>query len=239
MSQVANTFWDDRIERVGAAARESAVAKRRVRSRRLIDSVIIAIILAAFATCVSVYTRARAELGGALLKHTAASEKLSDLTVKVQKLERDVQQLRTDSRVIELFARQRFGFVRSGDIVIKVVQDPDTAKASRERDTTGITSRIERQTAEQRNAESQVTEKRTAGIQTEGKTAERKPVERNAAVKQNAERQTVPEPTNAGQTAVKRNAEGQTAPEPTTEAQPAGRKTAVRKTAARETLAEQ
>ena len=239
MSQVANTFWDDRIERVSAATRESAVAKRRIRSRRLIDSVIIAIILAAFATCVSVYTRARGELGGAFLKHAAASEKLSDLTVKVQKLERDVQQLRTDSRVIELFARQRFGFVRSGDIVIKVVQDPDTAKASRERDAAGITSRIERQTAEQRNAETQVIEKRAAGRQTEGQTAERKRVESNSAVKQNAERQTAPEPAAEGQTTVKRNAEGQTASGPTTEGQTAARKTAARKTAARETLAEQ
>jgi cell division protein FtsB len=238
LSQVANTFWDDRIERVSAATRETAVAKRRVRSRRLIDSVIIAIILAAIATCVSVYTRARGELGGALLKHAAASEKLSDLTVKVQKLERDVQQLRTDSRVIELFARQRFGFVRSGDIVIKVVQDPDTAKASHER-AAGITSRIERQTAEQRNAETQVIEKQAAGRQTEGQTAARKRVESNTAVTQNAERRTAPEPSTEQQTAVKRHNEGQTAPEPTTEGQTAARKTAVRKTAARETLAEQ
>ncbi len=148
MSQVANTFWDDRLERV-SAAREHAIAKRRVRSRRLIDAVVIAIILAASATCISVYSRARAELDGALGKHAAASEKLADLGLKVQKLERDVQQLRTDSRVIELFARQRFGFVRAGDVVIKVEQ-PDTANATREGDT-GLTNpserSVERQTA--------------------------------------------------------------------------------------------
>jgi cell division protein FtsB len=134
LSQVANTFWDDRLERV-AAAKERAVVKRRVRSRRLIDAVIIAIILAASATCISVYSRARAELDGALTKHAAAGEKLSNLTLKVQKLERDVQQLRTDPRVIELFARQRFGFIRSGDVVIKIQQEPtDTTRASRESD---------------------------------------------------------------------------------------------------------
>ena len=123
MSQAANTFWDDRVERVGAAVKESPITRRRVRARRLVDAIILTIVLAASATCVSVYSRARAELDGALAKHAAAGEKVEDLTIKVQKLERDVKQLRTDSRVIELFARQKFGFVRSGDVVIKVSQD--------------------------------------------------------------------------------------------------------------------
>jgi cell division protein FtsB len=130
LSQVANTFWDDRVERVGAAVRVSPVAKRRVRARRLVDAIILTIVLAAAATCVSVYSRARGELGAALVKHEAAGEKLEDLTIRVQKLERDVKQLRTDSRVIELFARQKFGFVRSGDVVIKVSQDQTDAAAS-------------------------------------------------------------------------------------------------------------
>ena len=123
MSQVANTFWDDRVERVSAAVRVSPVAKRRVRARRLVDAIILTIILAAAATCVSVYSRASAELDASLEKHEAAGEKVEDLTIRVQKLERDVKQLRTDSSVIELFARQKFGFVRSGDVVIKISQD--------------------------------------------------------------------------------------------------------------------
>jgi cell division protein FtsB len=123
LSQAANTFWDDRVERIGAAVRESTVTKRRVRTRRLVDAIILTIVLAAAATCVSVYSRARVELDSALVKHEAAGEKVTDLTIRVQKLERDVKQLRTDSRVIELFARQRFGFIRSGDVVIKVSQD--------------------------------------------------------------------------------------------------------------------
>ena len=123
MSQVANTFWDDRVERVGAAVRVSSGAKRRVRARRLVDAIIFTIVLAASAICVSVYSRACAELAAARVKHVAAGEKLEDLTIKVQNMERDVKQLRTDSRVIELFARQKFGFVRSGDVVIKVSPD--------------------------------------------------------------------------------------------------------------------
>ena len=123
MSQVVNTFWDERVERIGAAAKANPIVKKRVRSRRLVDAIILTIILAAAATCVSVYTRARAEFDLAVAKHQAAGEKVEDLTIKVQKLERDVKQIRTDSRVIELFARQKFGFVRSGDVVIRVSQD--------------------------------------------------------------------------------------------------------------------
>jgi cell division protein FtsB len=106
------------------------VAKRRVRARRLIDAVILTIILAAAATCISVYSRARSELDSALVKHNVAGEKVEDLTIRVQKLERDVKQLRTNSTAIELFARQKFGFVRSGDVVIKVSQDPTDATPS-------------------------------------------------------------------------------------------------------------
>jgi len=138
LSQVANTFWDDRVERVGAAVRVSPEAKRRVRARRLVDAIILTIVLAAAATCVSVYSRGRAELTGAQMKHAAAGEKLEDLTIKVQKLERDVKQLRTDSRVIELFARQKFGFVRSGDVVIKISQDQTDSATSEDARTTDL-----------------------------------------------------------------------------------------------------
>jgi cell division protein FtsB len=132
LSQVANTFWDDRIERIGAEVKASPIVKRRDRARRLVDAIILTIILAAAATCVSVYTRARAELDAAMAKHQAAGAKLEDLTIKVEQLDRDVKQLRTDPRVIELFARQRFGFVRAGDVVIKVAQESEGATSVRD-----------------------------------------------------------------------------------------------------------
>ena len=133
MSQATSTFWDDLVDRTGVGVRVRPVAgatskirpvvKRRVRAQRLVDGVVLTIILAAAATCVSIYTHARAELGGALIKHAAAMEKLQDLTISVETIERDVQRLRTDSRFIEHVARQKFGFVRSGEVVIKLGQD--------------------------------------------------------------------------------------------------------------------
>ena len=120
MGQVANTFWDNRLD---SAAGQSSVAKRRVRVRRLIDSVVLTIILAAVGTCVSIHTRSRVELAAAQTKHRTAVDRVEDLSVRVEKREREVELLRTDPRAIELFARQRFGFVRAGDVVIKLAQD--------------------------------------------------------------------------------------------------------------------
>jgi len=123
VSQAANTVWDERVERAAVTERVNPVTRRRVRARRLVDGIILMIILAAGATCVSVYSQARAELGSAESKHEAAGEKVQELTIRTQKLERDLQQLRTDSRVIEQLARQKFGFIRSGDVLIKLAKD--------------------------------------------------------------------------------------------------------------------
>lgn len=130
MSQATSTFWDERLERVERAAvsvKVNRAVRRRVRARWLTDAIILTIILAAAATCLSAYSRASAELSAVLVKHEAAGERVKDLTIKVQKLEHDVEQLRTDSRVIEQFARQKFGFVRSGEVVIKLPQEPKVA----------------------------------------------------------------------------------------------------------------
>jgi len=62
-------------------------------------------------------------LRSAVIKHQEAAEKVGALGAQVEKLERDVDQLKTDARVIESFARQKLGFVRSGDIVIKLPQE--------------------------------------------------------------------------------------------------------------------
>jgi cell division protein FtsB len=119
LSQAANTFWDNRYN---SSAGVSSVARQRIRFRRFIDGIILMVILASAAICFSVYTRARAELKTAVIKHQEMTEKVEVLGAQVDKLERDVILLKTDVRVIESFARQKFGFVKSGDIVIKLPQ---------------------------------------------------------------------------------------------------------------------
>ena len=133
MSQVANTFWDSRLD---STARQNSVARRRVRVQRLIDGVVLTIILAALATCVSIHSRSQTELTAAKAKHLAAMDRVQDLSVQLEKREREIQQLRTDPRAIEFFARERFGFVRTGDVVIKI---PETQKSA---DASGVEMRI-------------------------------------------------------------------------------------------------
>jgi cell division protein FtsB len=107
------------------------VARQRIRIRRFIDGLILMVILAATAICFSVYTRARSELMAAVAKHEEMSEKVESLSAQVEKLDRDVSRLRTDARVIESFARQKFGFVKSGDVVIKLLQEQKGATSGR------------------------------------------------------------------------------------------------------------
>lgn len=85
------------------------------------------IILAATATCVSVYLRTRAEFGAATERHAAAAEQVEEMKIQAERLEREVGRLRSDARLLESFARQDLGFVRSGEVVIKIESDQNRA----------------------------------------------------------------------------------------------------------------
>lgn len=117
MSQAANTFW---VNRSGFSSKENQIANRQERFRHLIDGLVLMIILAATATCVSVYLRTRAELGAATARHTAAADQVVELRLQAERLEREVGRMRSDARMIESFARHDLGFVRSGEVVIKI-----------------------------------------------------------------------------------------------------------------------
>ena len=119
MSQAANTFW---VNRVNASVRTRSKSKRRFSMHRVVDGVVLAVIIAACGLGISYYLRTRAEFETALSKNQSAVEKLRCLTSEVEKLERDVQRLRTDAKAFEELARHKFGFVRVGDVVIKIAQ---------------------------------------------------------------------------------------------------------------------
>lgn len=88
------------------------------------------VVLAAAAICFSIYWRTNSELAAASLKHKAAADRVGELKVETERLEREVQQLRTNARVIESFARQNLGLVRAGEIVIKLEQEHKPAPTS-------------------------------------------------------------------------------------------------------------
>ncbi len=124
MSQAANTFWDNRPR---FSSKENQIAKRQERFRHLIDGLVLMIILAATATCASVYLRGRAELGAAAVRHNAAAEQVEELRLQAERLEREVGRMRSDARMIESFARHDLGFVRTGEVVIKIESNQKAA----------------------------------------------------------------------------------------------------------------
>jgi cell division protein FtsB len=96
----------------------------------MFDGVVLAVIIAACGICISYYLRTRAEFNAALSKNQAAAEKLSGITTEVDRLERDLQRLRTDAKAFEELARHKFGFVRADDIVIKIAQSETESLSS-------------------------------------------------------------------------------------------------------------
>ncbi|HEV8482687.1 MAG TPA: septum formation initiator family protein [Blastocatellia bacterium] len=130
MGQVANTFWVDEASAAPATTRLRALARRRSRVRRMIDALVCAVILAATGLCVSVYYRAHGELAGAMLRHQSAADRVAELKRVNERLAREVEQLKSDPRMIEAMARERLGFVRPGDVVIRIGEEADESSAA-------------------------------------------------------------------------------------------------------------
>jgi cell division protein FtsB len=81
------------------------------------------IVFAAATACFSFYSRTQAELSTAKAKNQAYVDKVEALKVEADKLEREVHQLKSDPRAIEDYARHQMGFVRTGDVVVKIEKD--------------------------------------------------------------------------------------------------------------------
>lgn len=130
MSQAANTFW---INRVNSYAATNSLVKRRTRFRRFVDALVIMVILAATAICISVYVRTRAEMDAAEAKYQAASLRVEELRLKTERLERQVSRLKSDPKLIETVARQSLGLIRSGEVIIKTGQSTEDSKGETKR----------------------------------------------------------------------------------------------------------
>ena len=127
MNQTANAVW---VDRVTASDRITQVARRRVRTRRFIDSLVLTITLAAIAICISVYYRTKAEMETAISKHQTVSNRLTELQIRTERLANEVEHLKSDPRVIEAYARERLGYMRRGEVVVNLPQGSDPTVAT-------------------------------------------------------------------------------------------------------------
>jgi cell division protein FtsB len=146
LGQAANTLWVN--DSATAATRVRALARRRTRVRRILDALVLAVTLAATGLCVSVYFRTQAELRSAQSRHQSAIDRVADLKRENEKLEREVEQLKSDPAMIEAVAREKLGLVRPGEIVIKIGQEQEASGPSvvkiraREGEGTSLTPRM-------------------------------------------------------------------------------------------------
>ena len=124
MSQAASTFS---LNHPGSLSRAYSFTKRNIRAAPLIDGTVIIVILTASLICASVYWRTSAELSAATAKHQAMQRRLEQLQIDTGRLERDIERLRTDSSFVETVARQNLGFVRPGEMVIRLNRDAKRA----------------------------------------------------------------------------------------------------------------
>ncbi|HWP42745.1 MAG TPA: septum formation initiator family protein [Blastocatellia bacterium] len=142
MSQAANTFWVNRIDPPAGA---NAVARRRGAARFYLDALVLMVILAASAICVSVYMRTRSEYEAVLARHKSVAERVEQLKIETERKAREVQMLKTDPEIIESCARQELGLVHPRDVVIKLAPDeearPPEAPAAYRRATGRLTPR--------------------------------------------------------------------------------------------------
>jgi cell division protein FtsB len=93
----------------------------------MLDALVLAVILAATGLCVSVYFRANAELRSAESRYQSAVDRVADLKRENEKLEREVEQLKSDPAMIEAVAREKLGLIRPGEIVIKIGQEEEAS----------------------------------------------------------------------------------------------------------------
>jgi cell division protein FtsB len=126
VSRVAHTTWVN--DSATGTIRVRALSRRRTRIRRLVDALVLAVILAAAGLCVSVYYRSHAELAVATSKHQSALDRVNDLKRENEKLVQEIDQLKSDPRMIEAMAREKLGFVRPGEIVIKIGEPDNTSR---------------------------------------------------------------------------------------------------------------
>jgi cell division protein FtsB len=58
----------------------------------------------------------------ATAKTSAEAAVVDKLTIETQRLTAEIQSIKTDPRMIESLARRELGFVRPGDVVIRIIE---------------------------------------------------------------------------------------------------------------------
>lgn len=117
MSEVINPYWNRRRTRNSVYA-GTRIGTANIRLSTAIYAVVTAVLLAA---CFTYHRQTRSELDIAMAKRQVEAARVDKLTVEAERLRSEIQSIKTDPRMIEFVARHDLGFVRPGDVVIKII----------------------------------------------------------------------------------------------------------------------
>jgi cell division protein FtsB len=93
------------------------------------------VLLSSSLAALSIYWRTASELGEARTRREAIRGRVDQLLIDTGRLEQEIDQLHTDSVLIETLARQNLGMVRPGDIVISLrMEQPSSATLMADRE---------------------------------------------------------------------------------------------------------
>jgi cell division protein FtsB len=73
--------------------------------------------------CLSCYRQTTSELNAAAAEKQAEALRVDNLRIQTERLKAELDRLKSDPKAIESLARENLGFVRPGEIVIRIRPD--------------------------------------------------------------------------------------------------------------------
>ena len=120
MGQALESLWNRR--QAGLAGVRSVEAVR-ARSRRLPSVIVVMAAVMLIVGCLSCYNQTRLELKAATAERQAEALRVDDLKIQTQRVAAQIERLKSDPRAVEALARQNLGFVRRGEILLRIRPD--------------------------------------------------------------------------------------------------------------------
>jgi len=80
--------------------------------------------------CLSCYRQTKLELDTAIAEKEAEAARVDNLRIETLRTAAQIERLKTDPRAVEALARQNLGFVRRGEIVLRIIPDSNSPEDS-------------------------------------------------------------------------------------------------------------
>jgi cell division protein FtsB len=127
LGQALESLWNKGQAGLAGARSMTAV---RARSRRLPSVIVVMVAVMLILGCLSCYRQTRAELNAAVAQRQAEAQRVDSLRIQALRLQAQIDRLKSDPKAIEALARENLGFVRPGEIVLRIRPDSNSSEGS-------------------------------------------------------------------------------------------------------------